>query len=45
MVIFVDVDACSGDVTVSSDEAVDGGEAETLLTTEDMMPVSTGYAR
>lgn len=44
MVILVDVDARSwpGSVlTVLSDDAVDGAEAETLLTTEETMDRST----
>ena len=45
MVILVEVDArCSWPgrvVTVSSDDAVDGAEAETLLTTDDTIERST----
>lgn len=44
MVIFVEVDACVGSrsiVSVLSDEAVDGAEADTLLTTEDTIERST----
>lgn len=44
MVILVDVDARSWPgkvVTVLSDEAVEGADAETLLTTEDTMDRST----
>lgn len=44
MVIFVDVDARSWPgkvVTVLSDEAVEGADADTLLTTEDTIDRST----
>lgn len=45
--IFVEVDACPGSrsvVRVLSDDDVDGADADTLLTTEDTMERSTGYA-
>jgi hypothetical protein len=43
-VILVDVEACPGSVvSVLSDEAVDGADADTLLTTDETMERSTGH--